>query len=353
MINNKTMKRIAGQLILCCAIMVFSQQVSVQAQRVSFSEKLSERKVEVMIDSKLICSYFWPENVYKPILYPVYSISGTEITRGFPLRPRAGERNDHIHQVGIWLNYGNVNGIDFWGNGSEGKKSDSGGVIQHLGIVKIQGGDEEGVLSVKAAWIDPSGNEIINEKTDYHFIPVKSGYYIDRITTLTNTGDLISMKDTKEGMFAIRVARQLELPSKENVALLDESLKPGFEKASGNKDVTGNYLSSEGISGEAVWSTRAKWMELTGKIGDDNISIVICDHPENPGYPTYWHARGYGLFSANPLGANDFTQGKQVMDFSLAPDQSVTFRYRVVVSSGPFLASDQINDISFEFSGKY
>lgn len=347
------MNRRAIHFILFLTGLLISRQPDIQAQRVSFSEKLSERKVDVLIDSKLICSYFWPENVYKPIIYPVFTISGTEITRGFPLRPRAGERNDHIHQVGIWLNYGNVNGIDFWGNGSEGKKSNNGGVIQHLGIEKMQGGDDEGLLSVKASWLDPSGKEIMSEKTDYHFIPVKSGYYIDRITTLTSTGALISMKDTKEGMFAIRVARQLELPSKENVSLLDESLKPGSEKASENKGVTGNYLSSEGISGEGVWSTRAKWMELTGKIDDDNISIVICDHPGNPGYPTYWHARGYGLFSANPLGANDFTQGKQVMNFSLAPDQSVTFRYRVVVYSGPFLTPGQINEISSEFSGKY
>lgn len=239
-------------------------QLYTQAQKVSFSDKTSERKIDVLIDGKLITSYFWPENVYKPVLYPVYTTSGTEITRGFPLKPRAGERNDHIHQVGIWLNYGNVNGFDFWGNGSTGKKSENGGVIQHLAVEKMKGGNDEGLLSIKAAWLDPSGKEMMTERTDYHFIPTKSGYYIDRITTLTNTGGTISMKDTKEGMFAIRVARQLELPSKENVPLLDEFLKPGTEKASENKGVTGNYVSSEGITGESVWSTRAKWMELTG-----------------------------------------------------------------------------------------
>jgi hypothetical protein len=161
------------------------------------------------------------------------------------------------------------------------------------------------------------------------------------------------MKDTKEGMFAIRVARQLELPSKESAALLDAFLKPGSEKASENIGVTGNYLSSEGVTGDAVWSTRAKWMELTGSIGNEKISVVICDHPKNPGYPTYWHARGYGLFSANPLGAGDFTQGKQVMNFSIPAGESVTFRYRVIVNSGPFLSSQEINDIAEEFAGKY
>jgi hypothetical protein len=338
-------------LLIICSLAII--QSCVQTQKVSFSDKSSERKIDVLIDGKLITSYSWPENVYKPVLYPVYTTSGTEITRGFPLKPRAGERNDHIHQVGIWLNYGNVNGFDFWGNGSTGKRSENGGEIKHLGIEKMKDGNREGLLAVKAAWLDPAGKELMTEKTEYHFIATGSGYYIDRITSLTATGGTIQMKDTKEGMFAIRVARQLELPSKENAALMDASLKPGTEKASENKGVTGNYLSSEGVTGEAVWSTRAKWMELTGTIGNENISVVICDHPKNPGYPTYWHARGYGLFSANPLGASDFTQGKQIMNFSIPAGQTITFRYRVAVKSGTFLKSQEINDLAREFSGLY
>ena len=38
-------------------------------------------------------------------------------SRGFPLEPRPGERVDHPHpQRGSWLNYGSVNGVDFWNN---------------------------------------------------------------------------------------------------------------------------------------------------------------------------------------------------------------------------------------------
>jgi Methane oxygenase PmoA len=58
------------------------------------------------------------------------------------------------------------------------------------------------------------------------------------------------------------------------------------------------------------------------------------DHPANPGFPTYWHARGYGLFGANPLGRSIFTNGKEPpMNFSLAPHESATFRYRVLILS--------------------
>jgi hypothetical protein len=333
-----------------------SQGIKVQAEKkekVEFSVRESEQKVDVMIGGKLVTSYYWPENVYKPVLWPVRTLTGTEITRGFPLKPREGERNDHIHQVGSWLNYGNVNGFDFWGNGSTGKKSENGGVIKHLAIEKATGGNGEGVLSVKAVWQDPSGKELLAEKTEFHFLANDQYYCIDRITTLTAGNQDISMKDTKEGMFAIRVARQLELPSKEDVPLLDSRGKPGTEKAMENKGVTGNYRSSEGITGEAVWGTRAKWMDLYGIIGNEKVSVVICDHPKNQSYPTYWHARGYGLFSANPLGGNDFTNGKEVVNFLIPAGKSVTFRYRTIITSGIHLNDEEINRLADDFGRKY
>src|ERR1700722_12730246 len=50
----------------------------------------------------------------KPVLYPIYAPDGQLITRGFPLQPRPGEPTDHPHHVGLWFNYENVNGLDFW-----------------------------------------------------------------------------------------------------------------------------------------------------------------------------------------------------------------------------------------------
>jgi len=313
----------------------------------------TDRRIDVLMDGKLFTSYSWPENVYKPILYPVKTSAGTEITRGFPIKPRAGERDDHIHQVGIWLNYGMVNGHDFWGNGSRGYKEPNGGVIKHLSVEKSSGGAVEGVLITRESWIDPTGKELIAERTEYHFIDRGAARIIDRVETLTAGDTVIFFKDTKEGMFGIRVARQLELPVNESVILLDANGNPSKEKVPASKGVTGNYRSSEGISGEAVWGTRAKWMDLDGIIGEDKISLVICDHPKNQSYPTYWHARGYGLFAANPLGWNDFTKGKQILNFTLQPGKTTTFRYRVIVNSGSFLTDEEITNLANDFAGKY
>ena len=78
------------------------------------------------------------------------------------------------------------------------------------------------------------------------------------------------------------------------------------------------------------------------------MTIVLLDHPENPGAPTYWHARGYGLFAANPLGQKAFSDGKETLDFKLPPRGSATFRYRLAILSRPFDAA-QVEALFKEF----
>lgn len=347
------------RIVVCLSLMLsFScgtppkQQEEKNALSIEFVEHETEKKVDVMVDGKLFTAYRWPDDVYKPILYPVISAGGSPVTRGFPLEPREGERNDHRHQVGNWLNYGNVNGFDFWGNGHAGERSPDGGEIKHARVEKLNPGNGEASMSTSASWVDPTGKELLSEKTVYHFIADSTVRIVDRITTLTARTEPVNFKDTKEGMFGIRVARQLELPSEEEITLTDAGGNPTTVKKMSNEGVTGNYRSSEGVTGDEVWSTRARWMNLSGTIGNENISLVICDHPKNISYPTYWHARGYGLFSANPLGAKDFTGGKEELNFSIPAGESATFRYRIVVASA-HLTPDQVDAYADEFAKKY
>ena len=312
---------------------------------IMFAENQSEKKIDILVDGKPFTSFIWPDNICKPVLYPVIATSGTEVTRGYPIKPKAGERGDHAHQIGIWLTYGKVNGSDFWGNGSKGLgiRNANGGVIRHDKIEKAESGKGTGILESHETWIDSAGVEILKEKSVYTFFAKGKIRIIDRSTQLTALDKDVVFEDTKEGMFAIRVARQLELPLKGNIELVnaDGSVTKTLDTL--NTGITGNYTSSESIQGEAVWGTRAKWMKLDGKIGKEAISIAIYDHPENPGYPTYWHARGYGLFSANPLGVKDFTKGAESVNFVIPAGKSATFRYRVIISSGYHLTDKELN----------
>jgi len=324
-------------------------------QKITFIENIDNKSMDVLADGKAFTTFRWPDNICKPVLYPVFAASGTEVTRGFPLQPKTGERADHPHQIGVWLTYGNVNGNDFWGNGSQGlgTTNSNGGIIKHLEIEKMADESGEGILISNESWIDSSGVELLKESTEYHFIAKGNTRIMDRITTLTAAEKDVVMADTKEGMFAIRVARQLELPSKGEIEMVNADGSVSRVKDTLNVGITGNYMSSENISGEAVWGKRAKWMKLDGNIGDEKISVVICDHPENPNYPTYWHARGYGLFSANPLGVKDFTKGADNLNFTIPAGKSATFKYRVIICSGEHITKTDIEKYCSEFEAKF
>jgi hypothetical protein len=148
----------------------------------------------------------------------------------------------------------------------------------------------------------------------------------------------------------MRVARQLEQPSNEPLVFTDIAGRTTQVPVMDNTGVTGEYLSSEGKKGDAVWGTRGRWTILTGRIGTQPITIAMIDHPRNPGFPTYWHARGYGLFSANPLGQKAFSEGRETLNFTLEPGASATFRYRIMVFDGK-TSADRIEGEFGRFGG--
>src|SRR5438445_11526556 len=98
---------------------------------VTVNEK--DRRVDISIDGKPFTSYIWPTTLKKPVLYPLRTANGAIVTRGYPLEPRPGERDDHPHHAGLWFNYGNVNDIDFWNNSDAIKPENAPkmGVIRH------------------------------------------------------------------------------------------------------------------------------------------------------------------------------------------------------------------------------
>lgn len=298
-----------------------------------------EQKVNVLVDEILFTSFIYTTQLSvlkKPVLYPIISSEGVTITRGYPLNPRAGERTDHPHHIGTWFNYGNVNELDFWGNSDAmpTEKADELGTIRLEKINKILSGENSAKLEVTCNWLNSENNIILKEDTEFTFSVSKVKRIIDRSIKLTAIDEPVVFKDTKEGMLGIRVARQLEHASDKPVILSDAHGQKTDVPVLDNTGVSGNYLSSEGITGTDVWGKRANWVSLSGTIESKDVTVVIMDKPSNIGYPTYWHARGYGLFAANPLGQKDFSEGKEELNFLLTTGESVTFTYRILILDG-------------------
>ncbi|GGH34596.1 hypothetical protein GCM10007423_25590 [Dyadobacter endophyticus] len=322
------------------------------AQKVDLVRNDKDKKVEVKIDGNPFTAYYYPgeKTLKKAVLYPVATARGTVITRGWPLDPRAGERVDHPHHVGIWLNYEDVNGNDYWNNSDAvNHEKRAYGTIIHTGITSVKSGKDKGELTVTADWVDKDGTLTLKEVTKYTFSGKGETRIIDRSTTLTAVLPEVSMPDVKDGMYAIRVARELELPSNKPEIFTDASGIATKVPALNNEGITGNYRNSNGIEGETVWGKRAIWCNLTGKIKDENISVAMIDHPKNVGYPAYWHARGYGLFAVNPLGMKALSDGKETLNFKLKKGESTTFRYRLVIAS-EHLKDATLNDLAAAYA---
>lgn len=335
-------------MIGCC---ILNLQLNAQVKKVHFVENLKQQKVDVLIDGKPFTSFLYPENLEKPILYPLQTASGLTLTRGFPLNNRGNERTDHPHHVGLWFNYESVNGLDFWNNSYNipADKKSKYGWIRNVHVTSVKDGTTNGVLNYTANWERQDHRVLLKENTSFVFSGTDNSRTIDRTTTLTALKDTVYFKDVKDGMLGIRVTKELELPSDQELSYTDNN---GIvTKVSPAKNGTnGDYLTSTGKKGNDAWGSRANWCMLSGTKDNQQVSIAVIDHPKNPGYPTYWHARDYGLFAANPLGQAIFSNGKEHMNLTLKPGQSVTFRYRIIITSGKNQTSGALNKQALDFS---
>jgi hypothetical protein len=293
----------------------------------------ADRRVDITVDGKPFTSYIWPTNQKKPVLYPIISDAGTTVTRGFPLQPRPGERTDHPHHAGLWFNYGDVDGLDFWNNSDSIKANvrSKYGTIVHRAIRGTHSGPGEGWLDVTEEWVTSTNVPLLKEDTHFIFRAKNGVRTIDRITSLTALDSTVHFNDNKEGVIGMRVARQLEQPSMTPEKYTDASGKVTNVAKLDTAGIHGWYTSSEGLQGDAVWGTRGRWAMLTGDVNGAPVTLAILDHPKNVGFPTYWHARGYGLFAANPLGQKAMSNGKETLNFKLDAGKTVTFRHQVII----------------------
>jgi Methane oxygenase PmoA len=320
-------------------------------QMVKLVKSQKEKKVDVFIGKGLFTSFLYPDSLEKPVLFPLTSANGNNVTRGFPLDPQPNDPIDHPHHIGIWLNFENVNGLDFWNNSYAipKEKKQLYGWIKTDKIIETSGG-KKGILTYHANWTNQQNEVLLEETTTFEFSGTAHRRIIDRVTVL-KANTMVLFTDVKDGLLGIRLAHELQIPTKEDQKFTDNKGNITIVKGGTDNIPTGNYLTSEGKQGNDVWSTRARWCKVYGKMGNDSISVTIIDHAANPNFPTFWHARGYGLFAANPLGEKVFTKGAGAKNLQLKKDESVTFRFRIIIDEGDKTTPvDQLNKLADDFS---
>ena len=314
---------------ICFLFLLSANWANAQTVKVIANE--SKERVDVEIDSKLFTSYRWDERIKRPVLLPIMTVNGAFITRGFPIETRNGETIGHPHQVGLSLSYGDVNGFDFWNNSTyrTPKELERMGRIIHRKIVKIKSGKTSGELVTQSDWILPNGKIILTETTKYIFQAKGEIRWIDRETTLTANDENVTFGDSKEGLFAIHLTRELQQTLNMTEKIIDEN--GNISQPKNNDNFTGEYLNSEGLTGDKIWGTLGKWASVSGKIGNEEVTVAVFDFPKNQNFPSYMMIRGYGLLALNPFGRKLYEPKKEARKFVLEPKKSIKFRHRLLI----------------------
>ena len=245
----------------------------------------------------------------KPYVYPLHGPGGVPLTRSYPLREGVpNEATDHPHHVSFWFAHGDVDGFDFWhGSGRGERQVLSSHVVEE---------DASGVTITASYLWETEDGPLLVERRALTFGGTDERRTIDVDLTLWPAGPrTTTLGDTKEGTFALRLHPALRLKGPVATATI--------RNAAGQVD-------------GACWGQQAAWVDYSGTVDGREVGVAILDHPENLRHPTWWHARDYGLFAANPFGAHDFSGAPRGSGaHTLEPGDSLRLRYRVLLHAGP------------------
>jgi len=245
-------------------------------------------------------------NVVKPYIYPVRAPNGVSITDNGP--------KDHIHHRSLYVAHGDVNGVDIW------SEQPGHGFIKHKKFQKVVSGPVYTEIEALNVWTDKDGNPLLDEhrKVKVWNIPSRE-WLIDFEISLEASYSDVKFGDTKEGgILSVRVAPTMTVDS-------------GYGKL---------VNSWGGINEKEVWGKRAMWCDYIGMLKNEIFGIAVFDHYKNFRYPTYWHARDYGLMTANMFGWSYFTGDKSICgDYLLEKGKSLNFKYRVYVHKGDHITA--------------
>jgi hypothetical protein len=331
--------------ILLLVVSLFVTELRAAPSVVEFAQ--GDDRIDVMIGGKLFTSYLFGRELTKPVLVPIRTPSGIEVNRREPLVEIEGGSMDHEHHVGIFFAVDQVNGVNFWRNTSTPPQ------IRHVKIMQMACDNGKGRLSTLSHWIDDKERIVLEEKRTMVFLAGghEDEYAIDLAMDLTARQAKVVFEDIEEGMFAIRVADCLREGDRRG------GVRPGRPLPKESISGTGRYFSSNGDeTARNCWGKRARWVALQGIRQGKVVGVAILNHPASINYPTYWHVRDYGLFSANPLGQGDFQRQDKykknpVMPLRLTLEQGQTahFRFLVIVYDG-IRTKDQIEERFGDFA---
>ena len=218
----------------------------------------------------------------------------------------------------MWIAYGDGEGFDLWARPERIQLTEESVVLEPGGTVRLR---------ARLDWTDEEDGLLVTEDRTLRFRALEGIRIVDVDVVLTAPGRGLRFGDTKDGFFALRLAER-------------------FERTGAR--ATGEAWIASGSESEdtPIWGERSPWCAVrapsavpeTGAEADAGpderrTTVAVFDHPDNPGHPTRWHVRPYGLLAANPFGREAFN-GAPSPRATLEMDayERLRLRYRVFVT---------------------
>ncbi len=238
------------------------------------------------------------ERILRPHFANLHAPGGLRVSRNHPPRPPLDAVDHDTMHPGLWLAFGDINGVDFWRNR---------GRIVHRGFARrpeVRNGQL--TFATDNQLVDPQGT-VLGDLRHHITCIAQPGatVLLWEATFRSDVGDLV-FGDQEEMGFAARVATPL---TEKNGGLL---------------------TSSEGqTSAAATWGRAAAWCDYSGTVDGHRLGIQLVADASNF-RPSWWHNRDYGVFVANPFGREAMKQGTKSR-VTVARGEPFTLRYGAIL----------------------
>jgi len=281
-------------------------------------------RIRVEVGGQLFTEYVFGNGASRSYFYPILASDGTPLTRDFPMKQTAGEETDHPWHRSMWFAHSFVNNVDFWNEkgGDHGNSPDNKGKTVVDGPIETTSG-ATGTIHVHDRWVAADGTLICTDDRTIGLHADPDDRFIDFEITLHALPDTpLLIGDNKDGTMALRVAQWMTMQHKV------KNVETGG---------AGHIVTATGFHDEDAWGKRADWCDYSAPHDGTLYGVAIFDSPQNLRHPTWWMARSYGLFGANPFGQHDYEKLKDrphAGDYTIPAGGSLTLRYRFCFHMG-------------------
>lgn len=299
------------------------------AQAVDLSVSESPKGALVKIGGEVFAEYVVThEGTNMPYLWPIYGPTGKAMTRAYPMAMVEGEQHDHPHHRGLCFGHEDIGGYDTWAERStfeeqlDNKNPDRAakakerlkhlGIIQHRKFELLEAGDGAATIVALSDYLDNAGKKLLEERRTMVFSVRGDQRIIDVDLELIASEGPVVAGDRKDAGLSIRVPSSMAVDMKQG----------------------GRIINSEGHEDKDAWAKRARWCDFHGPVEGEHLGIAMLNHPSSFRFPTYWHARTYGLFTANPFGIQSLNPEETDGAVTIEPGQPLKLYHRFIFHKG-------------------